>query len=326
MVPSTVIKAGTAAVGTAMTYNWLAGVVISKKRSKMREIWNIVLELLGLVKSKKLDPITNGKTQVWYGRVNRWSKKRSTWQKEMDALVKYGGSGYMIELATWNSEVEGAWWSDTWVKNQIKIYKQILSDARARGLWLFVSVVNDNMGSGKYGDTKQYTVGSCYNQIVKLLNGVIEAGKDNVIVQPVAETQTSGGKKFEDYAKKLLASKGFLTCNNGSGGHPTSTNGMNFYAVHPSKISASNPANSFVISDHGLIIRELNQGGQLVAHGDPGKIATWVRNNRAKGCPVVGYYAFKVDDYDGEAIKALCSAAKSPVCANVFEKMDKDPQ
>lgn len=263
-------------------------------------------------KKKQKDPIIVGKTQTWYGRVNYWWKNESLWQKEMDALVKYGGSGYMIELAGWRSSVgqEEKWWTDKWVKNQLSLYSKIHDDAKERGLWLFVSIVNDNMGSGKYGDKKQYNIGNTYDKCVKLLEGVIKDGNANVVVQPVAETQTAAGKKFEAYAKQQLMAKGFLTCYNGNGGHPSSSNGCNFYAVHPSKISASNPGNALVISDHGLIIRELNKGGALVAHGEPSKIKKFVETNKKKGCPVVGYYAFQVQDYDEGTIKALGEAVK----------------
>ena len=85
---------------------------------------------------------------------------------------------------------------------------------------------------------------------------------------------------------------------------------MTYYAVHPSKISAKNPANAFVISDHGQLIRELNIGGKLDGHGDSNKIMTWVKNNKAIGVPVVGYYAFQIQDLDEDAIKALGKAVK----------------
>ena len=320
MVSSAVIRAGVAAAGAMATYDWLASVTV-KKEKPVKKFIEKLLDLLGLdsilTKKRKLAPIQVGSTQVWYGRVNAWHYDKSMWRKEMDTLVKHGGAGYMIELSSWQSNSDIKWWTDAWVKKIVELYREIHADAKARGLWLFVSVVNDNMGSGKYGDKKQYTVANCYDKLVRILDGIITDGSDNVVVQPVAETQTPGGKKFEAYAKDRLNKRGFLTCNNGSGGHPTSTNGMTYYAVHPSKVSVNNPSNAFVVSDHGQIIRELN-GGPLVGHGNPAKISQWVQLNKKRGCPVVGYYAFKVEDYDGDAIKALCTAAKSPVSVQSF--------
>lgn len=287
--------------------NWIKK-LFKKPASAIDDVIDVVVP----TPSKKLEPIQVGKTQTWYGRVNYWWKDRSLWQKEMDCLVKNGGSGYMIELAGWESclKDKSKWWTDAWIKEQLELYSEIHSDAKKRGLWLFVSLVNDNMGKGKYGDSKKFTVDKVYNKCVKLLDGVIKDGKDNVVIQPVAETQTSGGKKFESYARGQLAAKGFLTCYNGNGGHPSSTNGCNFYAVHPSKIAENNPSNSLVISDHGLIIRELNQGGSLSAHGYPNKVKTFVKNNKKRNCPVVGYYAFQIKDYDEDTIKALGEALK----------------
>lgn len=303
-----------AAAGAVATYDWLSCTVVRKEGRRMKKFLEKLLDWIGasglFVKSRKLAPIQVGRPQTWYGRVNTWHYRRSLWQKEMDALVKYGGAGYMIELASWQSNSDIKWWSDEWVRKILELYGQIHSDAKARGLWLFVSLVNDNMGSGKYGDKKQYTVEKCYSQLVKVLDGVILDGKDNVVVQPVAETQTAGGKKFEAYAKDRLNRKGFLTCNNGNGGHPTSTNGMTYYAVHPSKASVNNPSNAFVISDHGQLIRELN-GGPLVGHGNVQKVTQWVQLNKRRGCPVIGYYAFKVEDYDEATIKALGSSVKA---------------
>lgn len=278
----------------------------------MKKILNWIKSLFVKPKKKNLSPIQVGKTQTWYGRVNYWWTRRSLWQKEMDCLVKNGGSGYMIELAGWQSNTakSPAWWSEDWIKKQLSLYSEIHADAKKRGLWLFVSIVNDNMGSGKYGDKKQYTVANTYDKCVKLLEGIIKDGSANVVIQPVAETQTSAGKKFESYAKSQLQAKGFLTCYNGDGGHPSGSGGCNFFAVHPSKIAASNPSAALVISDHGLIIRELNQGGALVAHGNPAKINTFIATNKKKGCPVVGYYAFQVQDYDEDTIKTLGQAVK----------------
>ena len=268
----------------------------------MSKILNFILSLLGLVPKKKLSPITNGKTQTWYGRVNFWAKDMSLLKKELNALVKAGCSGYMIEMAGWANST-GDMWTDKWIKEIEKKYTDFIEMCRARGLWAFVSVVNDNLGSGKYGDNRQHTIKSEYAKCQKLVQIVKKVGKDNVVIQPVAETQTAAGKQFEQYCIKELG--GFKLCYNGAGGHPGGAIGScQFYAVHPSKCSAANPGNAFVISDHGLIIRELN-GGPLVGHGNVAKIKQWKELNAKRGCPVVGYYAFQVQDFDKDAINAM---------------------
>ena len=62
---------------------------------------------------------------------------------------------------------------------------------------------------------------------------------------------------------------------------------------------------ALVISDHGIIIRELSIDGGLESKGDPRKIQMWVNRLQKQGVAVVGYYAFKYTDFDPEAIRAL---------------------
>lgn len=252
----------------------------------------------------KLKKIAVGSTQVWYGREGQWNTDLKLLSKELDVMEKYGVSGYIIEMTGASSHK----WTDKWDKEIEEAYKYLLSECRARNMWLHISIANDNLGKGKYGDTGKRTIATEMARFKRFCKIVKDNGPKNVIVQPVAETQSAGGKQFEAYCKNELI--GFLTCYNGNGGRPSGTNGMVYYAVHPAKISAKNPADALVISDHGQLIRELNQGGALYKHGDPNKIATWVKNNKAVGVPVVGYYAFEIKDLDEGAIKALGKAVK----------------
>lgn len=261
----------------------------------MKKIILFVKQLLGITEKPK----AIGQFQTWYGRVNKWRKSRSTLEKDILECAERGVSGYMIEMAVW---ADNDLWTDKGLKSLEKDYENILSLCRAEGLWLFVSVVNDNMGKGKYGD-KGPALEKVYDKALKLLEIIKKHGKDNVIVQPVAETQTSAGKKFEAAAKSVLA--GFPLVNNNNGGQPSGTNGMNFAAYHPSAISKKVGSGFLAISDHGLIIRELNKGGSLEAQGDPAKVTQWKNNVKAWGCPVCGYYAFLYDGFDKDTIKAL---------------------
>lgn len=250
---------------------------------------------------KDLSPIQAGKTQTWYGRVNFWTRSTSLLKKELDALVKNGCSGYMIELSSW-ARYSKKEWTSKWFKEVEKKYLWLVDQCRSRGLWIFVSIVNDNMGHGKYGDEGPM-LSKVYDKALKLIDIVKAGGSSNVAVQPVAETQTSAGKKFEKACVKKL--KGFVLVYNGDGGYPSKApSGFQFYAVHPEKASKANPKNAIVVSDHGMLIRELN-GGDLIAHADVAKTKKWKALNVKKGCPVVGYYAFKVKDFDKGAIEAM---------------------
>lgn len=246
--------------------------------------------------------IEQGNTQCWYGRVNRWTSSEEILHQELDLMQRCGVTGYMIELAVWErSETEK--WSDEWIRYTEKKYRQLLKECRKRDLWLFVSIVNDNMGKGKYGDTGP-TLEKVYNKALKLVDFIKKYGPRHVVIQPVAETNTSHGEQFERHCIETL--QDFILVYNGQYGYPKQiASGFDFRAVHPSHITSKVPSDALVISDHGLIIRELSIDGGLESKGHPDKIEAWVKAMKEQGVPVVGYYAFKYNDFDPDTISAL---------------------
>ena len=250
--------------------------------------------------------IEQGNTQTWYGRVNRWPTSRETLRSELNLMKECGVSGYMIELAVWNGVDDK--WSDEWIARTEKSYRWLLRECRKRKIWLCVSIVNDNMGKGKYGDTGP-ALEQVYNQAKQLAFIVKKYGPKGVIIQPVAETQTSAGQRFEQECKTELEE--FTLVYNGNGGHPKSTpEGFHFRAVHPSHIASNVADDALVISDHGLIIRELAIDNGLESKGNPTKVKIWAEKLRQQGIAVVGYYAFKYSDFDPDTIRALGDAVK----------------
>lgn len=253
--------------------------------------------------------IEQGKTQVWYGRVNRWTISKPTLIDELNLMQECGVSGYMIEMASWGRYSDCVPWSEEWIKQIEKSYRHLVKECRQRKLWLFVSVVNDNMGKGKYGD-KGPKLEAVYDSALQLIKILKKYGHKGVIIQPVAETQTSAGRRFEEDCKRELEE--FTLVYNGDGGHPKHTPaGYDFRATHPSHIVSSVENDVLVISDHGVIIRELSIDGGLESKGNPVKIKTWVEQLRNQGIAVVGYYAFKYPDFDPDAIRALGDAVNA---------------
>lgn len=251
--------------------------------------------------------IKQGQTQTWYGRVNRWTLSTKRLKQELDLMQQCGVSGYMIELASW-ARYEQQPWNEKWLKRVKRKYHHLVRECRKRDLWLFVSIVNDNMGKGKYGDTGP-ALEKVYPYAIELANIVKRYGTQGVIVQPVAETNTPAGKRFEQYCKEYL--NDYILVYNGSGGFPKSTaEGFDFRAVHPSHIVSEVARDALVISDHGLIIRELSEDGGLESKGNPRKVKEWVERLAAEGVAVVGYYAFKYSDFDPDTIKALGQAVR----------------
>lgn len=239
--------------------------------------------------------------QVWYGRVNDWKNLKET-EKDIICCMNNGIAGYMIEMAGDLPGAQGAW-TDEWVKDIEEKYKKLLKMTRSAGLWLFVSIVNDNMGQGKYGDTspkleKVLPMAQSLALIVK------KNGKSGVVVQSVAETQTNGGRIFEKYCRGELCD--FNLVYNGNGGFPSGTGGFQYCAVHPSSVTTKCPSDAFVISDHSKIIKELAQGGALDGVVKKDKASVWFNTvfNTSK-CKVIGYYAFLRSAHDKETISVL---------------------
>ena len=250
--------------------------------------------------------IEQGNTQVWYGRVNQWTVSRQILRNELNLMKECGVNGYMIELAVWDGVDDK--WSNEWIGRTQKNYRWLLRECRKRKIWLFISIINDNMGKGKYGDTGP-TLEKVYESALQLASIVKRGGSKGVIVQPVAETQTPTGQRFEQECRKIL--ENFTLVYNGEGGHPKSTpEGFHFRAVHPAHIVSSVADDALVISDHGLIIRELSIDGGLESRGNPQKVSMWVKRLQRQGIAVVGYYAFKYDQFDPATIRALGEALK----------------
>ena len=246
--------------------------------------------------------IEQNHTQAWYGRVNRWTLSRDILHQELDLMQECGVSGYMIEMASW-ARYQKQPWDETWIKMIKREYRHLLKECRKRDIWLFVSIVNDNMGKGKYGDTGP-ALEEVYDYALKLAKIIKRCGSKGVIIQPVAETNTQAGKRFELECITLF--DGFTLIYNGDYGSPkTCPNGYDFRAVHPSHITSNVPTDAIIISDHGVIIRELSIDGGLESKGDPNKVKMWVEKLSQQGVPVVGYYAFKYEDFDPDTILAL---------------------
>ncbi len=255
------------------------------------------------MRTRKPLQIVQGKTQAWYGRVNAWAQDSKALKKDVEACANAGVTGYMIEMMGW-ARYDA--WTPKWLKETEEAYELLVKLCRRHGLWLFVSIVNDNMGSRKYGDPG-IKLSSVYDKALDLARIVRDNGRDNVIVQPVAETTTDAGRKFEQDCVGILGGKFPLVYNGGSrpGGIP---GGWQFRAWHPFKVKDKVPADALAISDTGSIIMQLGVGLDGPAH--PFALEDWARRIRAQGCPVAGYYAFKRAGHDAAAIKALGRAIK----------------
>ena len=255
------------------------------------------------LRTRQPPEIKQGGFQVWYGLVNAWAMVPKTMDKVVDECAEAGVSGIHIELAGWS---RSDMWSDKWIADTSQAYRRLLARCRRRGLWLFVGVANDNMGSRKYGDPG-IRMTDVYHQVLKLVHLVRDEGPDNVIVQPVGETQTPAGVKLEQDCILLLPE--FPLVYNGGVGRPGNIPaGFKYRAWHPLKVTDEVPSDAIAVSDTGSIILQLGVGLTGPAH--PDTLEAWARHIRACGCPVACYYAFLHDQLDKPAIQALGRSKK----------------
>lgn len=273
-----------------------------------------------LVERALAAPKIGSGTQYWYGRVNYWADTGALQKKEVELMRKVGVSGYIIEMAGWGGvnmrQKPNTPQYKSWVSRTQTYYKHLHAQCVKNGLWLFVGIVNDNALSNKHGnkavDPKHY-----YGNIAKdLLNIVLADGPQNVIVQPISElyptrVKNHPGVAWQKNAIAKLKAKKFKTCNNDGYGRPSSKGGCDYLAWHPNNIkhlpnSKYNKASTFIISDTGGIISELNGGtdcDKTDANCKPSKIKEW--KSKCKGFAVVGYYDYKRKKFNEAAIKAM---------------------
>lgn len=202
-----------------------------------------------------------------------------------------------IEFLGWASS--GYYENPTALKEK---YKALVEQTRKYKVVLFISICNDNKGSGKYGDnTKALNLYTA--QIRQALQIILDEGSEGVIVQSVAETRTSAGQSFEAEANNRLAAAGFKTCWN-RGSRPSSSNGCNYFAYHPASVSDAGPVGAIVVTDHSAILTQLNIGNSLYGYGDPAKVEPYASKVHQNGRAFI-YYGFGHKTIDKDTIKAI---------------------
>ena len=232
-----------------------------------------------------------------YGLVNNWSAQDA--KKYMEALVSNDVQFMAFEFFEWGLPEKFA---D--VDNLLKKFEKYLDLSQSKKMNLYVTLLNCNLGSGKYDDPR--IKAPTYNvQIMKAANqfAVWMKKYSNIYLTPCGE----GGNQSPAYEKTLQSwckqNMPLKQLVNNWASRPTNTDGMGFLCQHPA--STKSPFKLWVMSDHGLLIKELNGGGLY------GKCNYNITMSYAKKVPQFIYYHFdRNGTIDMEALRALKDSQK----------------
>ena len=86
---------------------------------QLRLTFTTILTIMLCINAVARPRIEQGKTQTWYGRVNRWTLSKQSLKDELNLMQECGVSGYMIEMAWWGRYSDCEPWSEEWI-NQIE--------------------------------------------------------------------------------------------------------------------------------------------------------------------------------------------------------------
>ena len=241
-----------------------------------------------------------------YGLVNNWSAQDPV--KFMDLLSTNKIPCMAFEFFEWGSPEKFAG-----VDTLITKFKKYIDISQSKKIILYVTLLNSNLGSGKYGDAG-ITADKYDKYIKKAAAQLADWMKTykNIYVTPVGEggsqTKTKAyDKKIQDLCKATMPANRLV---NNWGARPTSTDGMGFLCQHPSSTSAAFNSKSWVMSDHGLFIRELN-GGDLYGTANYSKTYNCAKGLKDRSKTFVYYHFDKNGKIDQTALKAIKDAFPS---------------
>ena len=272
----------------------------------------LAVSLCGCGSDDTASPATLGAgTLAGYGRANAWADDIDATCADLEAMADAGDDLYTIELGGARDFANVG--QAEWIGIVGQAYPRLMLKARELGITVLVSIANDNSGSGKYGQDgpKLANMTAFSMQLVSLVDSV---GPENVILQPVAETQTSGGRWLEEYAVERLLPSGFVMAYNGDKGSPSSKPSWATWRVwHPFdifEVPQGDMSDCIVVSDTGRIVRKLG-GGTLDGAGDPVALKAWARNMRDAGAVAAIYYVFRyAGPIDKPSMHAMAEGVK----------------
>ena len=242
--------------------------------------------------------------RLGYGPVNNW---RNLGAKAIVGATAPAGIGVVpIEFWEWS-----AWQRFKDADAQIAAFEKLLDATTKSGQILYATYVNSNLGSGKYGDPG-IKLSAYAGAVWKGATRVAELMKSHprLFVTPVGDGGIGPDPKFDKQVQDwFLANAPKAQLVNNWGARPSGNDGMGQRCVHPSSTKDAGSGTAWVMSDHGLLIRELN-GGALYGTADVGVTGSYARKVTDAGRKFIYYHFDQNAKIDANALAALKGVAK----------------
>ena len=242
--------------------------------------------------------------RLGYGPVNNWRNLGA--KAIVDATVAAGVGIVPIEFWEWS-----AWKRFDDADGQIAAFEKLLAATTKSGQILYLSYVNSNVGSSKYGDPG-IKLSAYAGAVWKGAARVAELMKTHprLFATPVGEGGIGPDPKFDRQVQDwFLANAPKAQLVNNWGARPSGNDGMGQRCVHPSSTKDAGSGTAWVMSDHGLLIRELN-GGALYGTADVGVTGSYARKVTDAGRKFIYYHFDQNAKIDANALAALKGVAK----------------
>lgn len=277
-------------------------------RARYDEVMAYVVErIIAYLKAKQhggAAPAGGLDFRLGYGPVNNW---RNIGAKAIVGATAPAGIGIVpIEFWEWS-----AWQRFKDADAQIAAFEKLLAETTASGQILYATYVNSNTGSGKYGDPG-IKLSAYSGAIWKGAERVAELMKTHprLFVTPVGEGGIGPDQKFDKQVQDwFLANAPKAQLVNNWGARPSGNDGMGQRCVHPSSTKDAGSGAAWVMSDHGLLIRELN-GGSLYGTANAGVTGSYARKVTDAGRKFIYYHFDQNAKIDANALAALKGVAK----------------
>lgn len=247
------------------------------------------------------DFVDTSKPFTGYGLVNNWSSQDP--EKFLSALSSNGIPCMAFEFFEWSSPEKFAQ-----VDTLIAKFKKYIDISQSKKIILYATILNSNLGSGKYGDAG-ITADKYDAQIKKVIAQFSSWMKvyTNIYVTPVGEGGSQSKTAAYDKSLQSLC-KSTMPLNrlvNNWGARPTGKDGMAFFCQHPASTATNPTSGCWVMSDHSTIINQLNGGTGLYGKCNYDVTKAYGQKLYGQKIPFIYYHFDKNGVIDTVALKAL---------------------